>query len=205
MDRDKFETQSGGIRLREGHEESDLSIRGIVLFGLFLAVGGIFSFLLMIGMIHWLEYQEKKAQAPLTRVEQDLQTERNPPREGKLPATEEPRKPPPDWEIRENIEKHLGRTFKTNQTPLLQYNDEHDMKFFREAEEEWLSSTGKDSNGSIHIPIERAMESLAKGGLPQVSGPWQPANVGAPSAAYPTGASDSGQPAQRSATGGARK
>ena len=208
MDKDKFETQSGGIRLKEGHEESDLSIRGIVLFGLFLAVGGIFSFLLMVGMIHWLEYQENKAQAPLTRMEQELQDKRNLPREGlgkQLPATEEPSKPPPDWYGRGEIENHLSRTFKTNQTPLLQYNDEHDMGFFVKAEKDWLESAGKGANGSIHIPIESAMDKLAKDGLPQVSGPWQPANVGAPSAAYPTGASDTGQPAQRSATGGARK
>src|SRR5438270_3126234 len=195
MDRDKFETQSGGERLKEGHEESDLSVRGIVLFGVFLAVGGIFSFLLMIGMIHWLEHEEKKAQAPLTPVERELQAERDLPREGlgkQLPASEGPSKPPPDWYGRGEIENHLSRTFITKQTPLLQYNDEHDMNFFRKAEQDWLKSAGKGASGSMHIPIESAMDRLANNGLPQVSGPWQPANVGAPSAAYPTGASDTG-------------
>jgi hypothetical protein len=192
MDRDKFETQSGGVHLKEGHEESDLSIRGIVLFGVFLAVGGILSFVLMIAMIHIMENYEKNHEARLTPVEQQLQTERDMPREGlgkAVPPAEGASKPPPDWYGRGKIEDHLSRTFKA---PRLQYNDEHDMAFFRGAEEEWLSSTGKDANGSIHIPINRAMERLAEHGLPQVSGPWQPANVGAQSAAYPTGASDTG-------------
>jgi hypothetical protein len=99
------------------------------------------------------------------------------------------------------MEDHLSRTFKT---PRLQYDDEHDMGIFRGSEDQWLSSTGKDVEGNIHIPIDRAMEILAKQGLPPVSGPFQPANVGAPSAQYPTGASDSGQPA-RSNTGATKK
>ncbi len=51
---------------------------------------------------------------------------------------------------------------------------------FRGSEDEWLSSTGKTPDGNIHIPIDRAMDILASSGLPQVSGPFQPANVGAP-------------------------
>jgi hypothetical protein len=78
------------------------------------------------------------------------------------------------------------------------------MGIFRGSEDQWLSSTGKDAEGNIHIPINRAMDILAKQGLPPVSGPFQPANVGAPSAQYPTGASDSGQPA-RSNTGATKK
>jgi hypothetical protein len=204
MDRDKFETQSGGLRSVEGHEESDLSVRGIVLFGAFLVVGGILSFVLMIAMIRIMENYERNHEARLTPVEQQLQKERDLPREGlgkQVPSAEGELKPPPDWFGRGKMEDHLSRTFKT---PRLQYNDEHDMAFFRVAEEEWLSSTGKDPNGNIHIPINRAMEELAQRGLPQVSGPWQPANVGAQSAAYPTGASDTGQPA-RSNTGGNQK
>ena len=67
------------------------------------------------------------------------------------------------------------------------------MQIFRGSEEQWLRSTGKSSDGNIHIPVSRAMEILAQRGLPQVSGPFQPANVGAPSAAYPSGAADTGQ------------
>jgi hypothetical protein len=200
---DKFETQSGG-HLKEGHEESDLSIRGIVLFGVFLAVGGALAFVLMIGMIWGLEKWEQSREAKLTPMQEQLRQEREAPKEGVgkvIPEYPGEVKPAPDWYGRGKMDDHLSRTFKA---PRLQYDDEHDMGIFRGSEDQWLSSTGKDAEGNIHIPIDRAMDILAKQGLPPVSGPFQPANVGAPSAQYPTGASDSGQPA-RSNTGATKK
>ncbi|HEY7403791.1 MAG TPA: hypothetical protein VIB39_09730 [Candidatus Angelobacter sp.] len=201
---DKFETQSGG-HLKEGHEESDLSIRGIVLFGVFLAVGGLLAFVLMIGMIWALEKFEQHNAAKLTPMEQQLQDEREAPKESVskvIPASEGEIKPPPDWYGRGKMEDHLSKTFRT---PRLQYDDEHDMGIFRGSEDQWLSSTGKDAEGNIHIPIDHAMDILARQGLPQVSGPFLPANVGAPSTQYPTGVSDSGQPARSSNTGATKK
>src|SRR5215467_6750321 len=78
---DKFETQSG-LHLKEGHEESDLSIRGIVLFGVFLAVGGLLAFVLMLGMIWRMEKWFTDHEAKLTPMEQQLQKEREMPKEG---------------------------------------------------------------------------------------------------------------------------
>ena len=46
MDKDKFETQSGG-HIKEGHQESDVSVKGIVWSGVILAVGGVLSFLII--------------------------------------------------------------------------------------------------------------------------------------------------------------
>jgi hypothetical protein len=202
MAEEKFETQSGG-HVKEGHETSDISIRGIILFGAFLAVGGLFAFILMIAMIWGMEKWERNHEAKLTPMEQQLQKQRELPREGlgKVPpAYEGELKPPPDWYGRGKIEDHLSRTFKA---PRLQFNDEHDMAIFVGSEESWLKTTGKDTNGNIHIPINRAIDLLAQRGLPQVSGPFLPANVGAASAQYPTGASDTGQqPARSSNTGG---
>jgi hypothetical protein len=191
---DKFETQSGG-HLKEGHEESDLSVRGIVLFGVFLAVGGVMAFILMIGMIWGLEKWEQSREAKLTPMQQQLQQERETPKEGLGKMLS------PSEDDRGKIENHLSKTFKA---PRLQYDDDHDMGIFRGSEDQWLSSTGKDPEGNIHIPINHAMEILARQGLPPVSGPFQPANVGAPSAQYPTGAADSGQPA-RGNTGAPKK
>jgi hypothetical protein len=202
MAEEKFETQYGG-HVKEGHEESDISIRGIILFGIFLAVGGLLAFVLMIAMIWGMEKWERNHEAKLTPMEQKLRQERETPRVGlgkQVPLAPGEIKPPPDWYGRGKIEDHLSRTFKT---PRLQYNDEHDMAIFVDSEEDWLSSTGKDTNGNIHIPINRAIDLLAQRGLPQVSGSFLPANVGAASAAYPTGASDTGQqPARSSNTGG---
>jgi hypothetical protein len=97
------------------------------------------------------------------------------------------------------MEQHLKQTFPRG--PRLQYDDEHDMKFFLASEERWLNGTGKASDGSVHIPIHRAMEQLAQRGLPQVSGPFLPANASAPSGANPTGVA-APQPAR--GNGGAR-
>src|SRR4029077_5211199 len=137
-------------------------------------------------------------------MEQKLRQERDTPKEGLgkvIPAAEGEIKPPPDWFGRGKMEDHLSRTFKA---PRLQYDDEHDMAIFRGSEDRWPNGNGKGREGNIHIPINRAIEILAQRGLPPVSGPFQPANVGAPSAAYPTGAADTGQPA-RSSTEGAKK
>jgi hypothetical protein len=202
--REHFETQSGGMRVKEGHQE-DLSVRGVVLFLILLAVSGAVAFVLMIAMIRIMERVERNHEAKLTPVEQQLQKERELPQEGlgKIVAeSKDEIKPPPDWYGRGKMEDHLNRTFRA---PRLQYNDEHDMGAFAGSEEQWLNSTGKDSNGNIHIPINQAMNVLAQRGLPQVSGPFLPANQGAPSAAYPTGASDTGQAPRSSSTGGNKK
>ncbi len=204
---DKFEPQSGGQHQQGGHEDSDISIRGITLFGIFLAVGGVLSFVLVLGMIHVLENAEKAREAKLTPMQQQLQKEREAPAEGlgkEIPRQEGELKPAPDWYGRGKMEEHLSRTIKTDYTPRLQYDDEHDMQTFNSSEDRWLNSTGKDNAGNIHIPISRAMEILAQRGLPPVTGTFQPPNVGAPSAAYPMGSADTGQ-AVRNATGGAKK
>jgi hypothetical protein len=204
MAEEKFEPQSGG-HVKEGHEGTDISIRGIVLFFIFLAVGGFLAFVLMIAMIWGMEKWERNHEAKLTPMEQQLQKEREMPHEGlgKVePTYKGELKPPPDDYARSSTEGHISRTFKQ---PILQYNDEHDMAIFAGSEEDWLSTTGKDRNGNIHIPINRAIDLLAQRGLPQVSGPFLPANVGASSAAYPSGASESGQQPARSSTTGGKK
>jgi hypothetical protein len=204
MDKNKFETQSGG-HIKEGHQESDISVKGVVWSGIVLAVGGIIAFVLMIGMIHGLEAYERNHEAKLTPMEKELQQERETPKEGLgkvIPTSEGEIKPAPDWYGRGKMDEHLSRTIKA---PRLQYDDEHDLQIFRGSEEKWLSSTGKLPDGSIHIPINRAMEILAQRGLPQVSGPFQPANVGAPSAAYPSGAAEGGQTSRTTPTAGAKK
>jgi hypothetical protein len=199
---DKFETQSGG-HIKEGHEEGDISVRAIVWSGAILAAGGVCAFVLMIGMIWGMEKWERSHEPKLTPMEQQMLDERATPKEG-IGQTlgEHDVQPAPDWFGRGKMEDHLSRTFKDS-SPRLQYDDEHDMRGFVGSEEKWLDSTGKSSNGSIHIPVSRAMEILAQRGLPQASGPFQPANVGAPSAAYPSGAADTGQAARTA--GGTKK
>jgi hypothetical protein len=204
---DKFESQSAGGHNKEGHEEGEVNVHAIVWSGVVLATCGVLAFVLMVGMIWGMEKVERHFDAKLTPMEQQMQQEREAPKEGlgkETPVAEGEVKPPPDWYGRGKMEDHLRRTFKDT-SPLLQYDDEHDMRNFVGSEEKWLDSTGKASDGSIHIPVSHAMEILAQRGLPQVSGPFQSANVGAPSAAYPSGAADAGQASRTTPTGGAKK
>lgn len=75
MDKNKFETQSGG-HIKEGHQESDISVKGVVWSGVILAAGGVLAFLLMIVMIRFLERWERDHEARLTPMQQQLQQER---------------------------------------------------------------------------------------------------------------------------------
>ena len=203
---DKFELNPAE-HVKEGHEEGDISVRAIVWSGVFLAAGGFLRF-----RAHdWHDLGHGKMGAepvnPSSRPwkskcwhERDAAERRCWQRSS---GRRHDVKPAPDWFGRGKMEDHLSRTFKDT-SPRLQYDDEHDMRGFADSEEKWLDSTGKSSDGSIHIPVSRAMEILAQRGLPQASGPFQPANVGAPSAAYPTGAAGTVKPAQHPA-GGAKK
>lgn len=176
MDRDNFVPQSTGGHVREGHEESDLSIRGIVISAVVLAVCGFLSFALMKGFLVVLPSIQARIwpQPQLTPVQQQLEKERAAP-PAKFEGGVEGR---PEWYASESsnvargeMEAHLDRTFPT---PRLQYDDGREMQSFQASEEERLESTFKDTEGNVHIPIKQAMDLITKNGLPPVSGPFVP-------------------------------
>lgn len=175
---DSFIPQSGGLELKEGHEEADISVRGIVIAGvllvLFCAAALIGARILLSIMTRWADQHE----AQLTPVQQQLRSQREvlPERGARtpLPSAETGIKPPPDWYGRGQMEEHLARTFPG---PRLQYDDVYDLNVFRNSENGWLDSTGRAADGTIHIRIDRAMDLLAQRGLPSVSGPFLPPNA----------------------------
>lgn len=184
---DNFVPQTGGLEVKEGHEESDLSIRGIISFGVVLAVSGLLTFVLVavfmsdrpvIGLAWW---EKKIYPVQLSPAEERLQAQRKglepvaKPQEGE--AERAPESYPPGGDRRQT-EEHLSLTFPT---PRLQYDDTHDMNVFRGSEDKWLESTGRTANGNIHISIDRAKDLLVKSGLRPVSGPFVPPTL--PSAA----------------------
>ena len=78
MDKDKFETQSGG-HIKEGHQESDVNIKGVVWSGDHSGCRAVCCrFVIGLGMIRFLEPWEKDHEAKLTPMEQQLQKEREP-------------------------------------------------------------------------------------------------------------------------------
>jgi hypothetical protein len=172
-----------------GHDESDISIRGIVTFGIVLALAGILTFLGVRVLVSsskfvslsWLEskaFPDKKTNpAQLNPVEKQLYAEREA-RAKTVPAENLEGGRKPEAYGRGDEEEHLQRTFPT---PRLQYDDTLEMSVYRESEDQWLESTGKDAGGTIHIPIEHAMKLRVEQGLPEVSGPFVPPSL--PSAA----------------------
>ncbi len=176
---DNYHAQSGNLHVKEGHEESDLSIRGIVLFLVSLAVSGVILALLCLGLYKFLEGRRKADEPKMTMTEGQLFKQREALEETQartpLPEGAGSVRPLPDWYGRGKMDEHLTRTFPG---PRLQYDDVYDMSLFRDSEEKWLSSAGKDKNGNIHISIDQAKQLLVQRGLPQVpAAALQPNNL----------------------------
>jgi hypothetical protein len=169
---DNKQPQSGG---HVGHDESELSIKGVLWFGVFLVVGGILAFASMYGFNKFLHNVIVESEPKMSPMEKQLHDQRDVKTSAQNgPATEEEAAMPENYaqgHDRKWMEAHLKETFPG---PRLQFDDEHDMTLFRESENEWLSSTGKNSSGDIHIPVDRAIDLITQRGLPPVSGSWQP-------------------------------
>jgi len=173
---DNFHSQSGSLHLKEGHEESDISVRGIVLFLVSLAISGFAAFLIVFAFFRVLQHYDRANQPKMSTVEQQLNQQREPVAvsSGKIPfPAEQPEsvRPVPDYYGRGKMDQRLARVFPG---PRLQYDDVYDMNLFRSTENNWLASAGKNPDGSVHIPVSQAMDLLVQRGLPQVSGPFVP-------------------------------
>jgi hypothetical protein len=153
-----FEPHGGDV----GHESGEFNIRGIVLFIIILVISAGMTFIVAHGLMNLFEWAEEKYfDKPPTAAEQQLNQQR-----GELAGRQGVR-PQPDWYQREVDEKALEKTFAT---PRLQYDDAADLGLFVNSEKELLDSTGRNPDGSIHIPIDRAIDLLSRQGLPSVNG-----------------------------------
>jgi len=173
---DKFHTQSGGLHVKEGHEGSDFSIRGIVVFAVLLALGLVVTFILAGVLMRVFEWgSQKYIDAGMTPVQEQLQKQRGAaaePQTNQYPGEKPGQlKPSSETEMRARIERSNERTFAQ---PRLQYDDVDEMNRFRKAQNDYLNATGKDEQGGLHIPIDRAMNVLSQRGLPAVNGKWSP-------------------------------
>ena len=157
---DNYQPQAGA-HVKFGHEEHDINVRGIVLFLIILVLSAVMTLLIAWAFMVFFEWVEKKLEPKPTAVQQQLINQRGP----ELAKTGV--KPAPDWYARAVDTETINRTFAT---PRLQYDDAADMAKFLEIEDNRLNNTGKDSDGSIHIPIDRAIDLVSKEGLPQVNG-----------------------------------
>ena len=161
---DSFTPQSG-MHVRSGHEESDINTRGIIVFMVILVVSGGVTFLAASGLLRLFEWYEKAHEPQATAAQQQLREQRG------ERAERAGVRPQPDWYDREIDAQVIQKTFAA---PRLQDDDASDMGSFLESEKQRLDNTGKDPDGSIHIPIDRAIDLVSKEGLPQVNGTFVP-------------------------------
>ena len=171
---DDFTPQTHGEVEPAGHDASDVSVPAIVISLGGLALAGLFTLILMRFFLTGLQWWDQKIfGVQLTEAQKQMKMERAGPENlARLKSEGESELGRiPESYSREDMEKHLARTFPV---PRLQYDDTAEMQLFRKSEEQWLESTGKDATGNIHIPVGRAMDLLVQQGLPQVSGPFVP-------------------------------
>jgi hypothetical protein len=134
------------------YDPTDLSARGVVLFLVFLAIGGILITAVTWGLYKYIAVAvgPNPVAGPIGASRQRLI------REGADPASKFP-------------------------APRLQADPVADMNRFREREEQILNSYGwvEEADGRVHIPIERAIDLLATAGLPVRPSP-EPASINQP-------------------------
>ncbi len=139
-----------------GHEERDADLRGVVGFGVVLAVAVGIVLVLLAVMFHFLQGQqarEKESHFPLAGPERTAlpQTEFGSPATGALPPT-----PQLEGLNLQGPEHDVGR--KRAQGTAAGKND---------SEEQKLSRAGTDEKGRAHLKIEDAMRQVAEQYKPQ--------------------------------------
>ena len=130
------------------HEESDVNIRAILGFGLFLAVSGVIVHVTLWGAYRGMESYYDRHQAPPNPMVQKFEQTA-----GKTAPVEQ---------------QELNRLVSTFPQPRLQVDDARDMTVFRMTEDARLNHyVWVDKNaGRVSIPIERAIQLVAERGLP---------------------------------------
>jgi|SRR5450432_673305 hypothetical protein len=129
----------------QGFEKRDLSAGGLYGFfaGLIVCTGIVF--VIMLGVYRFMDSYEKSHEppmSPMAKAEQDT-------RETDAPA----------------VAKQMEKTFPQ---PRLEIDERTEIRGFRLKEEQQLHSYGwvDQSAGSVHIPIDQAMQLIAERGLP---------------------------------------
>src|SRR5277367_6797070 len=145
------------------YEHEDLGSRGIFVFLTALAVSGIIIYFIIVAMYAFLDKYEK---SQMTMASPLVTT--------------------PGSIARIVTQDDMDKTFKDNGAPMLETDERTELRKFLMDQEQELNSYGwvdKDS-GVAHIPIERAMELIAKQGLP-VGPPAKPGGVTTPASKAP--------------------
>lgn len=139
------------------YERSDLGHRGIWLFFSFLAISGIVIFIAIGALYKGFGFAQAK-----------LAPEPNP-----MAISQ---KAPPPAEMQNTAPVDMQKFTANGTQPLLQSNDVADMETFLAEEETLLKAAPwKEENGTVHLPIEHAMQLVAQRNQPARANGTDPA------------------------------
>ncbi len=136
------------------YERRDIGIPAVYYFLVGLAVALVVASFAVSGLYHFLENRSQANQAPVSPLVANAPTDT--------------RRLPPEYKTDsegKDYEKYLQRTFPA---PQLETDERSELNKERLREENILSTYDYvDQNaGTVHIPIDRAMDLLAQRGLP---------------------------------------
>jgi hypothetical protein len=131
------------------YERRDISVAGVLYFLVALAIGGVIVHFVAQGLFKFLDYRFETSQPPVSPLVKN--------------APSDTRRIPPKYN--DDYQKYLQEQFPA---PQLEINERTELNDVRKREEDILSTYGwVDQNaGTVHIPIDRAMDLLAQRGLP---------------------------------------
>lgn len=184
MEHIKSQSQGRVTTDREhGHEDTDINVKAIFGFALFLVIGGIVAHAALWGMYVYLDRMaEKKNEAVATPVQVQMEAQRPQATEKKSALSGQVGEK--HSETSKEVWERLQAQFPS---PRLQDDDVRDMNMLRANEDKLLHGyTWIDKNsGAVRIPVARAMEVIAERGLPNVGGETPQSKIAAKPAAQP--------------------
>jgi hypothetical protein len=163
----------------EKHETSDVNVKLIATFGVFLIVLAGVIHVGLFGFYKFLDSRYEGQQTPSNPMIQVV---------GSAPGVGQPENPAK--ETAETAQQAARRLVATFPEPRLQPDEYRDYVVFRKKMDEQLNSySWTDKNaGKVRIPVSRAIELVAERGLPAVAPapPNQPATGGSVERAAPS-------------------
>lgn len=180
-----IKSQSQGLVTTDrdhGHEESDINVKAIFGFAVFLLIGGIVAHVGLWGMYLFLDRAaERRDEGVATPVQ--VQMEAQKPQATEKKSAQSGQVGLKQAETSKEVLQRLQAQFPA---PRLQDDGIRDMNMMRASEDKLLNGyTWIDKNsGAVRIPVSRAMEVLAERGLPAVAGETS-GKAAAPPAARP--------------------
>jgi hypothetical protein len=151
--------QAGGFTddREHGHETSDVNIRAILAFGVFLIFSAVIIHVLLWGLYRYLDKEaEERNPPPNPMVQKQPEAKSTMMQSGTMTAEKE--------------SQTVQRLTATFPEPRLQTDDVRDMNKMREDQNKQLQEyqwINKDV-GKVRVPIDRAMELVLEHGLPNV-------------------------------------